>query len=232
MNARIDAAVAACGRTSRPTLIVVSKYFPVEDVRLLASLGVKDFGENRDQEASAKAAAAADASLRWHFIGQLQSNKARSVVSYASSVHSVDRVSLVGALQKAKAAEIERQREKALSQRERPETLDCFVQVNLSGDESGGRGGADPANVLELAERIDAAANLRLAGVMAVAPLGGSARDAFGQLAGISAEVVARYPGATAVSAGMSGDLEEAVEAGATHLRVGSDVLGARPGVG
>lgn len=232
VNDRIDNAMAACGRTDRPTLIVVTKYFPPSDVLLLSELGVRDVGENRDQEAAAKAEEVSDPGLRWHFIGQLQTNKARSVAGYAHSVHSVDRTSLVNALQKAM---VRRAQDSGSAGEEgavaHPAPLDCYVQVNLSVDEPG-RGGAHPSEVHEVAARINDAGHLRLAGVMAVAPLGGDPREAFTRLADISADVVARYPGATGISAGMSGDLEHAIEAGATHLRVGSDVLGARPPVG
>lgn len=232
VNDRIDRAIAACGRADRPALIVVTKFFPAQDVVLLSELGVRDVGENRDQEAAAKAEAVSDPRLHWHFIGQLQTNKARSVVNYSHSVHSVDRPSLVDALEKAmlRRAEAAGQPSQDSPDAGQP-LLDCYVQVNLSEDTSG-RGGASPDEVFDVCARIERAAHLRLAGVMAVAPLGGDAREAFGRLAEISAGVVARYPHATGISAGMSGDLEEAIEAGATHLRVGSDVLGARPGLG
>jgi hypothetical protein len=215
-----------------PTLIVVTKFHPASDVRLLADLGVRDVGENRDQEAAAKAdevsaAGSAGADLRWHFIGQLQTNKAKSVVGYAQSVHSVDRHALARALSKAMVAEQERTGRK---------DLDCFVQINLDPAEADaaqlhpvGRGGVRPADVLELAALIHGSPGLRLAGVMAVAPLGGYADAAFARLAVVSAELAADFPEATGISAGMSGDLEQAIAHGATHLRVGSDVLGARP---
>jgi len=229
-----------------PTLIVVTKFHPASDVRLLAALGVRDVGENRDQEAAAKAAEVGSGTeLRWHFIGQLQTNKARSVVEYAQSVHSVDRPALARALSKAMVAEQERTGRSE---------LDCFVQVNLdpagpgaevpgsagpgsAGQGSGGdarpkaagRGGVSPADAVELAALINASPGLRLAGVMAVAPLGGDADAAFARLAEVSVQLAADFPHATGISAGMSGDLEEAIAHGATHLRVGSDVLGARP---
>jgi pyridoxal phosphate enzyme (YggS family) len=234
VNDRIDDAMAACGRSDRPTLIVVTKFFPPSDVALLSELGVRDVGENRDQEAAAKAVQVSDPQMRWHFIGQLQTNKARSVVDYAHSVHSVDRTSLVSALEKSMA----RRAEHSVTSDERsaggvhPALLDCYVQVNLAQADGAGRGGASPSDVLEVAARIDDAGYLRLAGVMAVAPLGEDPHAAFSRLADISADVVARYPEATGISAGMSGDLEQAIAAGATHLRVGSDVLGARPPVG
>lgn len=226
VNDRIDAALSACSRTDRPALIVVTKFFPAQDVALLSGLGVRDVGENRDQEAAAKAAEVSDSRLRWHFIGQLQTNKARSVVGYADSVHSVDRISLVDALEKAMARRMEQQGPEPRT------SLNCYVQVNLSARDTGSRGGAQPSAVLEVAQKIDDAGHLNLAGVMAVAPLGEDPRDAFARLAEISAGVVARHPGARGISAGMSGDLEHAIAAGATHLRVGSDVLGARPPVG
>lgn len=216
---RIRAACDAAGRADEPALIVVTKFHPASDVRLLAELGVTDVGENRDQEASAKAAELVGLGLRWHFIGQLQTNKAKRVVRYADAVHSVDRAPLVDALATAVAAQ----------GRSRP--LACLVQVNLDPAASG-RGGADPEDVQGLASLIDDAPGLDLAGVMAVAPLGADPADAFGRLSGISERMRRHYPGATMLSAGMSQDLEAAVAAGATHLRIGTDVLGPRPTVG
>ena len=218
---RIDAAVAAAGgQATPPRLIVVTKFHPPQDVRRLASLGITDVGENRDQEAAEKAAQVEDLGLSWHFIGQLQSTKAKSVVKYAASVHSVDREGLASALAKAMAAESERTG--------RP-PLECFIQVSLDEDAGAHRGGAAPDEVSALAEQLAGAAGLRLAGVMAVAPLGTDPAAAFEKLAGISARLTEQYPGATGISAGMSQDLEEAVRFGATHLRIGSDILGPRP---
>ncbi|MHC6594422.1 YggS family pyridoxal phosphate-dependent enzyme [Arthrobacter sp. C152] len=221
---RISDAAAAAGRSDRlPTLIVVTKFHPAADIRRLAALGVTDVGENRDQEASAKTAELADCRLTWHFVGQLQTKKAKSVVRYATAVHSVDRHQLVDALAKAARNEMDASG--------RP-PLDCFIQVCLADDGGAHRGGAAPADVPELAERIAGEGSLNLAGVMAVAPLGLPAGPAFEKLAGISARLRARHPGATAISAGMSQDLEEAIMFGATHLRIGSDILGSRPAVG
>ncbi|WP_299164988.1 YggS family pyridoxal phosphate-dependent enzyme [uncultured Arthrobacter sp.] len=231
VNNRIDEAMAACGRRDRPTLIVVTKFFPPEDVMLLSRLGIRDVGENRDQEAAAKAEAVSSAELRWHFIGQLQTNKARSVVGYAHAVHSVDRTSLVSALEKAMRRANRPPAIESVGTVARSAVLDCFVQVNLSVEDRG-RGGARPSDVLEVAAAIHAADGLRLAGVMAVAPLDEDPREAFSRLTDISTDVVAQYPDARGISAGMSGDLEQAIAAGATHLRVGSDILGARPPVG
>ncbi|MET1089912.1 MAG: YggS family pyridoxal phosphate-dependent enzyme [Arthrobacter sp.] len=221
---RIASASAAAGRESNPpSLIVVTKFHPVGDIRRLAALGVTDVGENRDQEASAKALQLADCGLSWHFVGQLQSKKARSVLRYAAAVHSVDRPQLVDALAKAAQAEY------ADTGRA---PLDCFIQVSLEDDAGAHRGGAVPDDVLPLAERIAASACLELAGVMAVAPLGVPPEAAFEKLARVSARLVAEHPAATSISAGMSQDLEEAIMHGATHLRIGSDILGSRPAVG
>ena len=235
VRSRIARASGAAGRPE-PRLVVVTKYFPASDVRILADLGVGDVGENRDQEASGKAEDLAALSLRWHFIGQLQTNKAKSVVRYAHSIHSVDREPLVIALGKAMVAEQRRREGDGLEPRG---DLECFLQFSLaeaarSGEVGGpaGRGGADPRDAADLARSVVATPGLRLAGVMAVAPRGAEPAAAFASLLHIAAVVRGVEPSALAVSAGMSGDLEEAVAAGATHLRIGSDVLGARPALG
>ncbi len=221
VRARIAAACAAAGRSPGDvTLIAVTKTWPAADVRLLADLGVLDVGENRDQEAAAKAGQCRDLPLRWHFLGQLQTNKCRSVASYAEVVHSVDRSRLVTALS---AAAVQAGR-----------VLTCLVQVNLDPVAAGpgrpaGRGGARPADVPDLADAVSAAHGLRLGGVMAVAPLGADPGPAYDRLAEVAARILADHPDADWMSAGMSGDLEEAVAAGATHVRVGTAVLGLRP---
>jgi pyridoxal phosphate enzyme (YggS family) len=218
---RIDQACAAAGRDAdEVTLVVVTKFFPTSDVRILADLGVTDVGENRHQEAEQKAAELADLRLTWHFIGTLQSNKAAAVAQYADVVQSVDRPKLLAGL--ARGAH---QRGTAGS------VLDCLVQVDLDRDPKPGRGGCAPADVSDLATAIEAAEGLRLRGVMAVAPLGADPGEAFDALARIADDVRHAHPDATWLSAGMSADLEAAVERGATHLRVGSAVLGQRPSV-
>ncbi|WP_432534824.1 YggS family pyridoxal phosphate-dependent enzyme [Kineococcus arenarius] len=223
LRARVAAAARAAGRDpAELTVVVVTKFFPAADVRALAGLGVRDVGESRDQEASAKAAELAPdhPQLRWHFVGQLQTNKCRSVARYARAVHSVDRPRLVAALSSGASA----------AGRE----LDCFVQVDLAGELGApvdpARGGAAGEDVLRLADAVAAAGALRLAGLMAVAPRGQDPARAFAALARTAARVREAHPGAVHLSAGMSGDLEAAVAAGATHLRVGSAVLGTRPG--
>lgn len=220
---RIDAATASAGRQDGPPqLIVVTKFHPAQDIRVLAALGVTDVGENRDQEAAGKAAELQELALRWHFVGQLQSNKAKSVVRYADAVHSVDRPQLAAALAKAMAAERERTGRGPLA---------CFIQVSLDNHADGQRGGILPADVLDLAGQIADAEGLRLDGVMAVAPRGEDPASSFEKLAAISASLRSVHPDAAGISAGMSQDLEAAIRFGATHLRIGSDILGPRPGV-
>jgi PLP dependent protein len=215
LQARIAAACAAAGRPPGEVgFVAVTKTFPVSDIFLLSELGVADVGENRDQEAAPKAAecAAAGLPLTWHFVGQLQVNKAASVASYADVVHSVDRPRLVTALgHRAVAAGRE---------------LRCLVQVSL--DEAQGRGGAAPAQVPALAQAIEAEPGLSLGGVMAVAPLGAPARPAFARLREIAQIVRSAHPRATVISAGMSADLEDAIAEGATLVRIGTALLGGR----
>ncbi|KAA1417913.1 YggS family pyridoxal phosphate-dependent enzyme [Nocardioides humilatus] len=216
---RIAAACASAGRpTGDVTLVVVTKYFPASDVGILADLGVTDVGENRHQEAEAKAQECADsgvAGLRWHFVGGLQSNKAAAVAAYADVVHSVDRVKLVERLDAGAG--------------DRP--VDVLLQVSLDPPGRDGRAGADPGDLGALAAAVTAADHLRLRGLMAVAPLGEEPSAAFARLAAIRNEFVTAHPEADWLSAGMSGDLEAAIAAGATHARVGTAVLGSRPSV-
>jgi len=213
VRGRMAKACEAAGRdVSELTLIAVTKTRPASDVRLLAGLGVADVGENRDAEAAPKAAECAGLNLTWHFVGQLQTNKAASVVRYASVVHSVDRLRLVRALGRA-ARGAER-------------VVECLVEVSLDGDPA--RGGAAAGDVPALAEALAAEEGLVLGGVMAIAPLSMEPADAFARLLASAAAVRGIRPGATMISAGMSGDLEAAVEAGATHLRIGTALLGDR----
>ena len=210
---RIAKAAALAGRDpAELTLVGVTKTFPVEDARRLYELGVADLGESRDQEARQKAAALPEAT--WHFVGRLQRNKARSVASYAAMVHTVDRAELVDAL----AAGVERAGRGPIA---------VLIQVSLDGDPA--RGGALPGEVPALADAADATGRLRTAGVMAIAPMRADPDEAFALLAGVARALRAAHPGATVVSAGMSGDLEAAVRHGATHLRIGTALLGRRP---
>lgn len=215
---RIAAAAKAAGRPADDVhLVVVTKFFPASDVRILAGLGVTDVGENRHQEAAAKAAECADLGLRWHYIGGLQSNKAAAVAGYADVVESVDRSSLLPRLSRGAG--------------ERGQILDVLLQVSLDPPGREGRAGADPGDVRDLAAEVVATDGLRLRGLMAVAPLGEEPEQAFVRLARIREDFLVEYPEATVLSAGMSGDLEQAIAHGATHVRVGSAVLGQRPTV-
>jgi PLP dependent protein len=216
VRGRIEAACAAAGRSAdEVTLVVVTKFFPESDVRLLADLGVRAVGENRHQEASHKAAACADLGLSWHFIGSIQSNKAAAIASYSDVVESVDRVKLVGALNRGA--------------HERGRDIECLIQVSLDPPDAGARGGAAAADVPAIADAIAGAGGLRLRGVMAVAPIGAPPLPAFERLATVAADLHRDHPQADWISAGMSDDLEDAVKCGATHVRIGSAVLGPRP---
>ncbi|MGW1058024.1 YggS family pyridoxal phosphate-dependent enzyme [Micromonospora rubida] len=222
VQARIaDACVVAGRARSEVTMVAVTKTYPASDVLALTGLGVTEVGENRDQEAAGKAAevAAAGATPRWHFIGQLQRNKCRSVVGYADVVQSVDSARLARALATA-----------AVAVRDRP--LDVLIQVSIDGDPARGGvlpGSADPdAGLHPVAEAVARADGLRLAGLMAVAPLGWEPERAFARLAEVAREFRAAHPEAVVLSAGMSGDLETAIGYGATHVRVGSALLGMR----
>ena len=225
---RISSACREAGRQREEVqLIVVTKFFPIADIELLCELGVTDIGENRDQEASVKIAALPPVvrqRLHVHFIGQVQSNKAGSLATYADAIHSIDRDKLVLALDRAAAAA--------------GRDIGALVQVNLDPDPDpharagAARGGIPLDGVAALANRVAAAQHLRLQGLMAVAPLGVDPGEAFARLASVARDVRADHPGATWISAGMSADLESAVANGATHLRVGTAILGSRPLLG
>ena len=190
--------------------IVVTKFHPASLVRDLVALGVQDVGENRHQEAQAKARDLADLALRWHFIGQLQSKKARQVRAYATAIHSIDRPALVDALRSDEAS------------------IDAFVQVNLTDDP--GRGGVAPDQLAALVEHVLETPGLELRGLMAVAPLDEPARPAFARVRELSERfVLPLAPAASGLSMGMSHDLEDAVAEGATHLRIGTAITGNRP---
>lgn len=205
----ISEAARAAGRAaSEITTIVVTKFHPAELVRELFALGVRDFGENRHQEASAKAAQVTDLDLVWHFVGQLQSKKAKQARSYARVIHSLDRESVIDALSGNDSV------------------IDGFVQLNLTDDP--GRGGVQPEDLQRTAERVIATEGLRLLGVMAVAPIDEDPRRAFERVRLASDQLVAIDPGARFISAGMSGDFREAILEGATHLRIGSAITGNR----
>jgi pyridoxal phosphate enzyme (YggS family) len=208
IRARIGAALQGSGRSpDEVTLIVVTKTFPASDVQILYDLGVRDFGENRDQEASVKSLELPD-DCRWHFQGQIQSNKLKSIAEWADVLHSIDDISHARKLNSLVAEK------------------DVFVQVSL--DNLPNRGGVLPNLLPDFLEEISALANLNLRGLMAVAPLGEEPARAFSRLKELSDQVVRVHPKAHEISAGMSNDFEAAVAQGATHIRIGSQILGVR----
>lgn len=220
VRGRIAAAAESAGRDPADiTLVVVTKTWPESDIRLLHELGVVDVGENRHPEAEDKAVALHDLGLRWHFIGQIQSNKAARIAGYADVVHSIDSTRLAHRLNAGAHS--------------RGRVIDCLVQVNLDPEAArDGRGGVVADDLPAVLAAVDDAEALRLRGLMGVAPLGGDPVAAYARLAAIAADTRASHPAATWLSAGMSGDFEQAIQAGATHVRVGSLVLGQRPPLG
>lgn len=215
---RIADAARAAGRSPGDiTRIVVTKFHPASLVAELAELGVRDVGENRQQELSVKRGELADdpalAEVRWHFVGQAQTNKARQIRAAADAVHSVDRARLVTALDAAAPGSAP--------------ILDVLLQVNLTDDP--GRGGVAPGDLETLAEQVAAASTLRLRGIMAVAPLEEEPRRAFARVGALSARLRRIVPDADWISAGMTADFEDALAEGATHLRIGSAITGNRP---
>ena len=204
---RIASAASLAGRSEEEiTLIAVTKTFPASDVDILSRLGVRNFGENRDSDAATKAASVAGT---WHFQGQIQSNKLKSITSWSNVIHSLDEISHFEIIEKVA-----------------PHPFDIFCQVSLDG--SAGRGGASADKLQELASAIENSSRHRLVGLMAVAPLGIEPLKAFSQLSLIHKAFMVDFPHANKLSAGMSGDFEEAIAHGATHIRIGSSILGSR----
>ncbi|GAA2984584.1 YggS family pyridoxal phosphate-dependent enzyme [Actinokineospora diospyrosa] len=223
VRARIDAACAKAGRDPADVrLLAVTKTFPVQDAATLVDLGVLDLAENREQEAGPKAEAMADlrpgAAVRWHMVGRLQRNKARSVLRWATQIQSVDSDRLVDALAKATTA--------ALAAGERTAPLEVLLQASVDGDPE--RGGCPLEGLPALAERVIRSSDLRLRGIMAVAPLGMEPSAAFERLAGVAGSLRAEFPSAVELSCGMSNDLEQAIDYGSTCVRVGTALLGGR----
>jgi len=213
IDARIADAARSAGRDPEEiTRIVVTKFHPASLVRDLRALGVREVGENRQQELTAKQEELSDLDVRWHFIGQAQTNKAAAIRRSADAVHSVDRDRLADSLHRAADGD---------------DLLDVLVQINLTDD--AGRGGVAPADACALAEHVLSLPSLRLRGVMAVAPLDEEPASAFERLREVADRVRELEPSATWISAGMTGDFEPAIAAGATHLRIGSAITGPRP---
>ncbi len=208
-----DQVASACEDAGRSpgdvTTIVVTKFHPASLVRELHALGVRHVGENRHQDAAPKHQELTDLDLTWHFVGQLQSNKARAVAAYCEVIHSVDRPSLVEALAKYEGS------------------VEVFLEVNLTSVP--GRGGVEPSDLEALAEQTLEAGNLHLRGLMAVAPQDEDAGGAFDRVLTYQEDLLKVAPEATDLSLGMSGDFREAIARGATHLRIGTAITGKRP---
>ena len=188
------------------TLIAVTKTFPVADAQILHDLGVRDFGENRDAEGAEKSEVV---SGTWHFQGQIQSNKLKSITSWASVIHSLDDPRHFEIIEKVA-----------------PHRLQIFLQLSLDGSDH--RGGAALEKLMDLAELVENSPNHTLAGLMSVPPVEMDPDKAFAQLAAIRTDFLKQFPLAQSLSAGMSGDYELAISHGATHVRVGSSILGSR----
>jgi hypothetical protein len=211
IRSRINAAAESSGRSSNEiTLIVVTKTFPASDVKILYELGVRDFGENRDQEASVKSTELPD-DCRWHFQGQIQSNKLKSIVNWADVLHSIDDVAHARKLDSLVSPDSNK---------------DVFIQVSL--DNLPNRGGVLPKLIPEFLAEVSTLPHLDVRGLMAVAPLGEEPVVAFQRLKELSDQVVKVHPEAREISAGMSNDFEAAISQGATHIRIGSQILGVR----
>ena len=220
IHQRIDSAAKAASRSSDEIeLVVVTKNHGFELALELLSLGENQFGENRDQEASAKAQQVAQAlnpgqlAPTWHFVGQLQTNKVKSMLTYSSVLHSLDRLSLLNELAKQLAKTPER-------------ALDVFIELNLTDDQN--RGGIEPKNLAEFTEQVLAVPQLRLLGVMGVAGLDVDPAVDFDRILASSQQVQTLSSSAKFISAGMSGDFEQAIGYGATHLRIGTAITGKR----
>jgi pyridoxal phosphate enzyme (YggS family) len=211
VNEQIKLAATKANRLSDEiTLVVVTKTFPVSDIEILYSLGIREFGENRDQEGSVKVGLLPD-DVKWHFQGQIQSNKLKSITSWASYIHSVDQL---------KYAQM-------ISQYSDGKEKPIFIQVSLDKPPQS-RSGVNPSDLLELASAISELPGVRLQGLMAVAPVNSPASDAFAELAGIRSNFLRTFPDAKSLSIGMSGDYQIAIKYGATHIRIGSSILGIR----
>ena len=226
VQSRISRAAMAAGRNpSEIELLPITKYFPATDVAILSRLGCQSFGESREQEAAAKAAevtAIVSRPVRWHMVGRIQRNKARSIASWAYAAHSVSSTGIVTALQRHVA--------RALAEGNRDERLRVYVQVSLDGDES--RGGIDitrPECIDEICAEVTSSDCLQLVGLMGIPPLGADPDESFARLAEEHGRVLRSYPCAVGLSAGMSADLELAVKHGSTCVRVGTALLGQRP---
>jgi pyridoxal phosphate enzyme (YggS family) len=211
VNEQIKLAATKANRLSDEiTLVVVTKTFPVSDIEILYSLGIREFGENRDQEGSGKVGLLPE-DVKWHFQGQIQSNKLKSITSWASYIHSVDQLKYAQMISEFSGG------------KEKP----IFIQVSLDKPPQS-RSGVNPSDLLELAGAVSELPGISLQGLMAVAPVNSPAEDAFAELADIRSDFLRTFPDAKSLSIGMSGDYQIAIKYGATHIRIGSSILGIR----
>jgi pyridoxal phosphate enzyme (YggS family) len=214
VNQRINIAAKKASRSvDEITLITVTKTFPTSDIENLYQLGLRDFGENRDQEASKKVTNLPK-DIRWHFQGQIQSNKLKSITSWASCIHSVDQLRYA----------------QLISQLIGDAKMPIFIQVSLDKT-SKNRAGVEPDELIKMATQISELPGISMQGLMAVAPLDMAAELAFANLAKIREVFLTSFPTAKSLSIGMSGDYETAIEYGATHIRIGSSILGNRASI-
>lgn len=196
------------------TLIVVTKTFPASDVEILYGLGERNFGENRDSEGAEKSALLPD-DAQWHFQGGIQSNKLRSIVTWSDYIHSLDEVSHA---EKISTLALEMNKKQ-----------NCFIQINLDSDQRNEtRSGIEQSELTRFVDQISPFSGVNIVGVMGVGPLNSDPRPAFVELQNASHELQKVVPGATFISGGMSGDFHIALEYGATHVRIGSSILGSR----
>ena len=211
LTVELSAECARAGRSADDiTLVVVTKFHPASIVTELHAAGARHFGESRHQDAAPKVAQLTELDLTWHFVGQIQSNKARAIAQYATVLHSLDRDSVVDALAKLE------------------HRVSGFIELNLTDDP--GRGGVDDANaMLKLADRIALTDTIDLVGVMAVAPQDADPAEAFERVATMSQILLQAHPNAGSISTGMSADWQQAIRHGATHLRIGTSITGKRP---
>lgn len=207
---RITKAAATAGRKrSELTLIAVTKTYPASDVQILTDLGVSNFGENRSDEGSEKSQLIA---ATWHFQGQVQGRKLKDIVSWASYIHSIDSGEHITKLSRICS--------------EKDRKISIFLQFSL--DSAPDRGGVRADHLGQLADQVVADPNLHLAGLMCVPPVEYGFDRAFGEIAKVHSAFKIDFPDAAGLSAGMSSDFEVAIAYGATHLRVGSEILGSR----
>ena len=217
LNERIQRACVDSGRSLEEiTLIGVSKTKPAADVTAANELGLHDFGENYLQEATGKIDALQGIAATWHYVGNIQSNKTKEVAKYFDWVHTVDR-SKIG--------------QRLSAQCPAGKTIQVLIQVNIDDDPN--KGGCSPAQALDLTQQLTALPNLQVRGLMTILSKDSIPRDSYESVAQLSVQIAAELPAAQqacwdTLSMGMTYDLEHAIAAGATHIRIGTALFGAR----